>query len=88
MIPEVTIEECAEVIQAITKIQRFGMENTGYNNKKKLEIEIGQLRYMLARLEFLWNLDNDNILKGFRDKSAALSEYAKYNTCNKDLAGT
>lgn len=88
MIPEITIEECAEVIQAITKIQRFGMENSGYNNKEKLEDEIGQLKYMLERLALYWSLDYYNINAAASKKHNALYEYAKYNTCNKDLAGT
>ena len=88
MIPEITIEECAEVIQAITKIQRFGMENTGYDNKMALEIEIGQLQYMLDCLRKYWDLSPYMISNAYDEKKKALVKYAKYNTCNQNLAGT
>jgi len=81
--PEVTIEECAEVIQAITKIKRFGFENSGYNNKQDLEIEIGQLKYMLHKLILEWELDEDNIWFNFRLKKYALEQYAVHNVCNQ-----
>lgn len=83
LIPEVTIEECAEVIQAITKIMRFGMFNNGYDNKSKLEEEIGQLNYMLWRLSEEWELNETNIVNGFNEKEEALEHYAAYNVCNR-----
>jgi len=47
----ITQEECAEVIQAITKIMRFGMEDAwpkdGPNNKSRLEEEVGDLLCMI-----------------------------------------
>jgi len=87
LIPEVTIEECAEVIQAITKYMRFGPENPGYDNKKALEIEIGQLRYMLSALSKEWNLDWETTHQGFRGKREALLYYANHNVCNQKPAG-
>lgn len=48
-------EECAEVIQAISKINRFGIENlkpgTEKNNRQHLEEEIGDLLAMVEILE-------------------------------------
>jgi len=45
-------EECAEVIQAISKIFRFGITDSypvgGINNKAKLENEMGDLICMIA----------------------------------------
>lgn len=87
LIPEVTIEECAEVIQAISKIQRFGMFNSGYDNRKQLETEIGQLQYMLNMLILEWKLDYWTIKQGEIDKSHALTKYAKDNVCNQTIVG-
>jgi NTP pyrophosphatase (non-canonical NTP hydrolase) len=40
-------EECAEVIQAISKIRRFGLESIGpngaFNNRDQLEAEMGDV---------------------------------------------
>jgi len=50
----ITQEECAEVSQAISKVFRFGMEDshpvTGINNREHLEEEIGDLMCMIDLL--------------------------------------
>ena len=47
-------EECAEVIQAVSKIRRFGIEgrhpDKPYNNREHLEEELGD---MLAMIDIL-----------------------------------
>lgn len=47
-------EEAAEVIQAVSKIRRFGIDNakpnTDYNNREHLEEELGD---MLAMIDIL-----------------------------------
>lgn len=83
LIPEITIEECAEVIQAITKYIRFGPEKNGYDNKKNLEIEIGQLQYMLHELELELDLDGKVINSAYKDKARALLYQAQFNVCNQ-----
>ena len=42
-------EECAEVIQAISKVFRFGMDElfNGDTNKQRLEMELGDLLCMI-----------------------------------------
>ena len=52
-IMDISQEECAEVIQAISKIRRFGLnsEHNGVTNKEHLEEEVGDLRCMLDLLE-------------------------------------
>jgi len=44
-------EECAEVVQAVSKIRRFGIDNakpnTQYTNRDHLEDEIGDLLAMI-----------------------------------------
>jgi NTP pyrophosphatase (non-canonical NTP hydrolase) len=50
-------EECAEVIQAVSKIRRFGMDNTKpgkpKTNREHLEDEIGDLYAMIDILQEL-----------------------------------
>jgi NTP pyrophosphatase (non-canonical NTP hydrolase) len=45
----ITQEECAEVTQAISKVFRFGMDDThnGETNREHLEEEIGDLMCMI-----------------------------------------
>lgn len=48
-------EECAEVVQAVAKVQRHGYESVnplepGDTNRKMLEIEIGHVQHAVARL--------------------------------------
>jgi NTP pyrophosphatase (non-canonical NTP hydrolase) len=46
-------EECAEVIQAISKIQRFGMTNVyrGVSGQESLEKELGDLLALMNILQ-------------------------------------
>ena len=48
----ITQEECAEVIQAISKIFRFGLDTEwkGETNREHLEEEIGDLQAMIQLL--------------------------------------
>jgi NTP pyrophosphatase (non-canonical NTP hydrolase) len=48
----ITQEECAEVVQAISKVFRFGFDSThnGQNNREHLEEEIGDLMCMIDLL--------------------------------------
>jgi NTP pyrophosphatase (non-canonical NTP hydrolase) len=48
----ITQEECAEVTQAISKVFRFGMEDShnGETNREHLEEEIGDLMCMIDLL--------------------------------------
>lgn len=49
----ITQEECAEVIQAISKVMRFGLQtcHNGVSNKDHLEEEMGDLLCMFQLLE-------------------------------------
>jgi NTP pyrophosphatase (non-canonical NTP hydrolase) len=69
----ITQEECAEVTQAISKVFRFGMEDThkGETNREHLEEEIGDLMCMIDLL-----IDN-----GIVSESAVLA--AKNEKLNK-----
>jgi NTP pyrophosphatase (non-canonical NTP hydrolase) len=49
----ITQEECAEVIQAVSKVMRFGFDTTykDVSNKSHLEEEIGDLLCMFQLME-------------------------------------
>ena len=52
-IMDISQEECAEVIQAISKIRRVGLnsEHNGVTNKEHLEEEVGDLMCMFNLLD-------------------------------------
>ena len=74
-------EECAEVIQAVSKIRRFGMDNakpgTTYNNREHLEEELGDV---LAMVDIL--LINDVVKWGnlHRAKRAKIEKLKTWST--------
>jgi hypothetical protein len=72
LIPVATQEECAEVIQAISKCFRFTLNHphpeTGVTNKEHLETEIGQLKCMLDLLSNQWELDRNAIGRSYDHK--------------------
>jgi hypothetical protein len=77
----VLVEECAEVIQAATKLLRFGIENyppdgplAGAKNSVILAYECGDLRYMLDLCER--NLiDRDSVDLGYKRKKERFAYY-------------
>lgn len=58
-------EECAEVVQAIFKCQRFGIDNykpgKPKSNREHLETEIGDLVAMILILEELGVIDQSRV---------------------------
>ena len=76
-----TQEECAEVIQAISKCLRFGMERvnpeTQVDNKSHLAFELGQLEFMIGKLEADLELDRRVMLNGYNKKAMTYATYAK-----------
>lgn len=73
-----TIEECAEVIQAASKINRFGANKrwygegyTGESNLEMLAREVGELLEVLENL----NLPKDLIYKGRLYKRKRLEQF-------------
>lgn len=69
-------EECAEVIQAISKIYRFGLNNhwNGVTNKQALITEIGDVLAMIDILinETDINIDVDEIYDAVENKKEKL----------------
>jgi NTP pyrophosphatase (non-canonical NTP hydrolase) len=82
ILPLNTQEECAEVIQAISKVFRFGINQvhpeTGVSNKEMLETEIGQLSFMLSMLVNQWDLDPTAMEEAFNSKRDTYQDWYKY----------
>jgi NTP pyrophosphatase (non-canonical NTP hydrolase) len=74
-------EECAEVIQAISKTQRFGMDNTNpfstETNREHLEQEIGDLLTMIDLLFVKGIINEENVLKAQQRKIEKLKLWSK-----------
>lgn len=72
LIARITQEECAEVIQAISKALRFGVNQvspvTGITNKSHLEEEMGQLIAMMQMLADEWKLERENVTTAYKQK--------------------
>ena len=82
LIPIITQEECAEVIQAISKVFRFGPYQchpiTGVDNITHLSEEVGQLKYMLDCLIEYYGLCEATGANAYYSKQAALDKYEQY----------
>ena len=74
-------EECAEVIQAISKTQRFGMDNTNpfsaETNREHLEQEIGVLLTMIDLLYVKGIINEKNVYEAQQRKVAKLKIWSK-----------
>jgi NTP pyrophosphatase (non-canonical NTP hydrolase) len=74
-------EECAEVIQAVSKINRFGMDNSKpgevKTNRQHLEEELGDLAAMITLLEMNGVISQFNIEKA---KLAKFDKLKKWST--------
>jgi NTP pyrophosphatase (non-canonical NTP hydrolase) len=60
----ITQEECAEVTQAISKVFRFGMDESynGQTNKQRLTEELGDLQCMIELLIDFGIIDQKELL--------------------------
>lgn len=77
----ITLEECAEVTQAISKVFRFGFDSTHPNtpdvtNKMHLEEEIGDLLCMIDLLQDKGILDPNIIAAAFYNKKEKLRKWS------------
>ena len=79
----ITLEECAEVVQAISKCFRFGMDGQwpigAPTNKQHLEEEIGDLLCMVKILEDKGIIDPDNVHAATLNKYEKLSKWSNVN---------
>lgn len=74
-------EECSEVIQAISKVFRFGKDNfkpgKPKTNQEHLEIEIGDLLAMLVLLHEQGIIREDVIEQAMNDKFEKLKKFSR-----------
>jgi NTP pyrophosphatase (non-canonical NTP hydrolase) len=78
-IMDISQEECAEVIQAISKIRRFGLdsEHNGVTNKEHLEEEVGDLMCMLNLLDEFGLVDWTLVSLHAQNKRKKLQKWTK-----------
>jgi NTP pyrophosphatase (non-canonical NTP hydrolase) len=73
-------EECAEVVQAVSKIRRFGIDNakpgTEYSNREHLEEEIGDLLAMIDILQINNIVSWGNLHRAKRAKIEKLKKWS------------
>jgi NTP pyrophosphatase (non-canonical NTP hydrolase) len=79
-IMDILQEECAEVIQMVSKCRRFGIDNThlkaGVSNRTRLTEEIGDLQAMID-LCIIFNLVNkEDVDQASDDKIAKLKQWS------------
>ena len=74
----ITQEECAEVVQAISKVMRFGLDTThnGRTNRDHLEEEIGDLQCMINLLIEIGVCDMVSVLEAARRKRSKLEQWS------------
>jgi NTP pyrophosphatase (non-canonical NTP hydrolase) len=78
---DILIEECAEVIQAISKVKRFGIDSEigvfDETNRDRLEQEIGDLLTMIDLLYVRGIINEKNVLEAQQRKVAKLKLWSK-----------
>ena len=74
-------EECAEVIQANSKLIRFGPYDDV--NVNELEKELGDIMAMILILEYYGYVKLDNITDNIIPKLQKLKKYSKIKNLNK-----
>jgi len=74
----ITIEECSEIIQAISKIFRFGIDTSwqGETNREHLEEEIGDLKALILLLEENNVIDKNKVNEAAAAKIVKLQKWS------------
>ncbi len=84
---DIAQEECAEVIQAISKIRRFGIDNakpgTNYSNREHLEEELGDVLAMIDILMINEVVSWGNLHKAKRAKIEKLKKWSTIPNLDK-----
>jgi hypothetical protein len=76
----ITQEECAEVIQEISKIFRFGITEAhkeGMLHQEKLEIEVGDLLCMINLMTQYGLIRSDQVTTAIENKQIKLKQWSK-----------
>lgn len=77
---EILQEECAEVIQAVSKVKRFGWDNSFEGkptNREHLTEELGDLEAMIELLKKNWEVSPALVQKA---KEAKLEKLRKWSS--------
>lgn len=78
---EILAEECSEIIQAKSKIIRFGIDDfhpkNVFNNRKKLAHEIGHLMFLIEILVQNKTIKQDDIQEGYDHKKEKMPKWYK-----------
>lgn len=74
----ITQEECAEVVQAISKTLRFGLDSTWNNrsNQERLEEEVGDLMCMIDLMQQHKIIDEEFIRRAKYAKERKLEQWS------------
>ena len=77
-IMDIAQEECAEVIQAISKVRRFGLttEHKGVTNQAHLEEEVGDLMCMFELMIEKGIIDQVSCMEASRRKRIKLAQWS------------
>ncbi len=78
-IMDILQEECAEVIQAISKSRRFGIDNShksGKTQRENLVIEIGDVLCMIELLTERGVIDAPSVQAAIRAKREKLNQWS------------
>ena len=76
----ITQEECAEVIQEISKIFRFGINEAhkeGMLHQEKLETEVGDLLCMINLMTQHGLIRSDQVTTAIENKQIKLKQWSK-----------
>jgi NTP pyrophosphatase (non-canonical NTP hydrolase) len=76
----ITQEECAEVIQEISKIFRFGINQAhkeGMLHQEKLETEVGDLLCMISLMTQHGLIRSDQVTTAIENKQTKLKQWSK-----------
>lgn len=73
-------EECAEIIQVINKIQRFGLNSTykRISNIEHLHVEVGDFLGVLSNLVDAGLFDQDELVNNGDKKIEKLKKWTRY----------
>ena len=74
-------EECAEVVQASSKLIRFGPYDE--DNIAELEKELGDVMAMILILDYYGYVSTKNITENIEPKLKKLKKYSKIKNLNK-----
>lgn len=84
-------EECGEVVQAIGKILRHGLQsrhpNGGATNRELLAFEIGDLFHAVEMLVVAGDLDGDAILAAKEEKALRIAKHLHHQPVEESREG-